>query len=112
MNELSFLVELLLHHKVPKAIRELVAERIKVISGSAPQRPVIQGQQQAPSTQAALARHTGLDPGPGFVPPTPEPVAVVAQTPATVAALNSRQEAINAALSGKVDKVSGRPRKF
>lgn len=44
--------------------------------------------------------------------PEPQPVAVIAQTPAAQAAMASRQAAINASLSGKVDKETGRPRKF
>lgn len=115
-TELTFLIELLLNHKLPKITRDLVASRIRDVEVppipriSAPPgddrdnwRGIV-APQQAASMQAIMARNPDLVP--------PPPVVNIAQTPATVAAMNSRQEAINASMNGKVDKASGRPRKF
>ena len=109
MNELSFLIELLMNHKLPRATKELVAERIKAFDSSTmrmPQVPQHQSTflaQQAPSTQEALVKH-------GLVPEAP--VEVIAQTPATAAAMASRQQAIAESIAGKIDKTTGRPKKF
>lgn len=108
MTELTFLVELLLNHKLPKATKDLVAQRIREVEEGLILRPS-PPPRVAPSPQAAQAPSTQaiLDRNPDLVQP-----AAVGQTPAAVAALNSRQEAINASLNGKVDKAAGRPRKF
>lgn len=118
ISELSFLIELLLNHKLPKETKDAIASRIKdldELSGCRgasiphPARPVVnQLGSQAPSTQAILDRNPDL--AAALIPPPP--VAVVAQTQATVAALASRNNAISESLSGKIDKVSGRPRKW
>lgn len=131
MTELSFLIELLLNHKLPKPTKDAIAERIKDIQmapASLPEpgyiRPVAQPQmetpialttpdnkpmaQQSPSTVAALLKH-GLAIGSAVVatpPVAPEPVAVIAQTPAAMAALQSRRAAIAAGNSGAFQ---GRP---
>lgn len=62
MSELSFLIELLLNHKLPKAVKTLVADRIKEIEGGPKRAPVSHAPGlpahligQAPSTMAALA---------------------------------------------------------
>lgn len=130
MSELSFLVDLLLNHKLPKATRDAIATRIKDVESSysvrsptpAMARQVVPAglEGQAPSTIAAMMRHgsnTAVTVMPLTIGSQPQedaaiPVTTIAQTPAAVAAINSRQQAINEALSGKVDKVSGRPRKF
>ncbi len=118
MTELSFLVDLLLNHKLPKATRDLVASRIKEVEGrltpyqgltlTQPQIPpppvLVNGAPQAASTIAAMARHAEAA-------PVTMPVAI-AQTAATAAALNSRHQAISESIAGKIDKVTGRPRKF
>jgi hypothetical protein len=57
---------------------------------------------QAPSTQKALLANPDLLPK----------VEQIAQTPATMAAMASREQAIAESIAGKVDKVTGRPRKF
>lgn len=125
MTELSFLLDLLLNHKLPKATREAVTERVKDVEDSyiiasrrhEPTMPYVSPApaiaMQAPSTQAILARNPDLVaamPMPAV--PEPQPVAVVGQTPAAIAALNSRQQAINNAIGGKTDKETGRPRKW
>lgn len=107
-TELSFLVELLLDHKLAKATRDLIAERIRMLSDGPQQSiPFVSGtisvNPQAPSTQAAMIRHAAE---------APVPVAQVAQTQATVAAMASREQAISDSMNGNVNKVTGRPRKF
>lgn len=115
MTELSFLVDLLLNHKLPVATRRAVAERIKEVeryflpSNTASKQYSASASNQAPSTQRILERNPDLFVAP---PPVMPPVEQVAQTPATAAAMNSRNQAISDSLSGKIDKVSGRPRKF
>lgn len=143
MTELSFLLELLLKHKLPAATRDLVAQRIKEVEIgllsrpqfpqtvqqqiSGPQPPFIvtsgvdaRGVQQSASTLAAMARQAAIvgEPVPQVLiessmvfPPSTQP-AIVAQTPAAMQAMNSRNQAISESLSGKVDKTTGRPRKF
>jgi len=79
---------------------------------------------QCASTQAILARNPDLmaqSAGASSVVPaqviattTPPqaPVVQIAQTQATMQAMASRNQAINESLSGKVDKTTGRPRKY
>lgn len=122
LSELSFLIELLLNHPLSKETKDMVAARIREVEAALSSRPQTPmqvswqppaGLQQAASTLAAMARHGDI-PAVSLAPvmPAPEPVAVIAQTPQATAAMNSRNEAINQALAGKVDKVTGRPRKF
>ncbi len=122
MSELSFLIELLLNHDLPAGTKELIASRIRQVEMMLTAKPAT-GQffqtalpgkaTQAPSTLAAMARHGDTILEAPVMPPIPEaPVTQIAQTPATAAAMNSRHEAIAASLAGKVDKVSGRPRKW
>lgn len=115
MSELSFLIDLLLNHKLPKVTRDAIAGRIKEVeSNASSHRPVLAPirpaaiSAQPPSTQAILDRNPDL--AAAIAPPVP--VENIAQTPATIAAINSRNQAISESLSGKVDKVTGRPRKF
>lgn len=117
MTELSFLIELLLNHKLQKGTKDAIAARIKDVEASgmarAPGVPLLRpnvssGVVQAASTQAILERNPDL----AAVLTPPVPVEHVAQTPAAVAAINSRNQAISDSMSGKVDKVTGRPRKF
>lgn len=106
MTELSFLIELLLNHDIPKATKDLVASRIKdveaKINGASPH-TFASGANwpaQAASTMALMAKHA-------------EPIeapAIIAQTPQAIAALNSRAEAM--ANAGKIEKGQTRPRKF
>ena len=123
MTELSFLIDLLLYHKLGTETKQLIMERIKTVEKALQAKPFSQpidiykgvtpaGPQQAPSTLAAMARHGDI-PMP-VLPTMPDvaPVAGIAQTPAAAAAMNSRNQAISDALSGKVDKQNGRPRKF
>ncbi len=115
MTELSFLLELLLNHKLPKATREAVTIRIKDVEASLSiSRPLAQVQAypavtiapQSPSTMAAMARN-GFQEVPKAI-----PIEQIAQTPAAAAALASRQQAIQDSISEKIDRTTGRPRKF
>lgn len=130
MTELSFLLDLLLNHKLPKATRETITARVKDVEIGLSSRQAVHvpqsaapfvpsGPPQAASTLAAMARHAeqGLVPSPAVVAAAAvvnhaPPVAVVAQTPAAMAAMNARQETLNMALSGKPAKGETRPRKF
>ncbi len=113
MSELSFLLDLMFNHKLPKSARDLVMARVKEVELG--QRMIVAVDNgpnyrapppSAPSSRDVAQRH------PDLVPVAAQPVAVIAQTPQAVAAMNSRQIAINESLAGKVDKTSGRPRKF
>ncbi len=127
MTEFGFLLDLLLNHKLPKATKEALIDRIKEVEGRLTQSvmmvprgsgitpaqistvpPHLVG--QAPSTIAAMMRHPDLVAQ--IAPAEPAPVAVIAQTPAAQAAMNARQETINQAMSGKPDKGRTSPRKF
>jgi hypothetical protein len=128
MTELSFLVELLLNHKLQKSTKDIIAARLKEVEEGYGQRgayvapvkaqpipPALVG--QAPSTIAAMMRHASVETDQLPIPmkasqDDPLPVAVVAQTAATMAAMNSRQQAIGESMAGKVDKTTGRPRKW
>lgn len=113
MTELSFLIELLLNHKLPKATKDAVAARIKEIEASPAQ--MVVPRQMPVSSRDVTQRHPDLIKpieASAYLPVEQSTPAVIAQTPAAAAALASREAAINASLSGKVDKVSGRPRKF
>lgn len=121
MTELSFLIELLLNHDLPKTTKDLIASRIKEVEQTLTTRitPLATNQiqslppqlQQAPSTLAAMARHNGVVSIP-IIQEAPTPVEVIAQTPQTAAAMNSRNQAIAESIAGKVDKTSGRPKKW
>lgn len=114
-TELSFLIELLLNHKLQKSTKDAVAARIKDVEANyQPQRqtqpaalPANAGQ-QAPSTMALLAKHPDLA--------AAQPVVNVAQNAITAAALADRQNMINKAASSKplAAREEGRtsPRKF
>lgn len=129
MTETSFLIELLLEHKLQKSTKDLIKQRIKELEQERPlaMRPAPMphvattlpnptGVPQSASTLAALARQEAEQgkPAPIELAPTPppEPVAVIAQTPAAMAAMASRQQAISESIAGRVNKDTGRPRKF
>ncbi len=107
MTELTFLVELLLNHRLQKPTRDAVANRIKEVEAAIAQLPpqsLLRPNPIAPvSSRDVAARHPEL---------VPEAPAVIAHTPAASAALASRQQAIQAAMSGTVEKGRTSPRKF
>lgn len=134
MTELTFLLDLLLNHKLPQATKKAVTERVREVEATLTA-PVPRGldsriglaslgaqnipphlANQAPSTIAAMMRNGLANEAPtiGIVAqqPSVEPVQVIAQTPAAAAAMNARQEAINSAMSGKPEKGRTSPRKF
>lgn len=122
ISELSFLIELLLNHKLPTATKQLVKGRIEDVEKSystvrpvtniAP-RPLPAGAAiQAASTQAILDRNPDLANATYNVAPIPVPVEQIAQTQATANALASRAAAINQAMSGNPEKGRTSPRKF
>ncbi len=113
MTELSFLIELLMNHRLQKVTKEFILSRIKEVEANLNARPAPyqrpgQDLTQAASTRALLDKHGPL---PSIEMP-PIPVEQIAQTPATAAAMLSRQQAISQALSGKIDKGQTSPRKF
>lgn len=120
MTELTFLLDLLLNHKLPMATKVAVTERVREVearltAGSITQMVVPRGSgivpahlsNQAPSTIAAMMKHPDL-----AVALEPTQPAVVAHTPAAQAAISARQESINLAISGKPEKGRTSPRKF
>ncbi len=123
MTELSFLIELLLNHELPVGTKHAIAERIKEVEKNlqvAPVRlvhapaPAIDPRVlQSPSTIALMAKHGHPIDAP-VMPPViePQPVAQVAQNPITAAAMNKRNSAISDSIAGKVDKQTGRPKKW
>lgn len=124
MTELSFLLDLLFNHKLPKTAKDVIAARIKEVEEKLNENKDIHIPfgttriattnipNQSPSTLIALAKH-GVIPLQEMPPiPKPEPVQVIAQTAATQAAMNSRNEAINRALSGKPLAGQDKPRKW
>lgn len=115
MTELSFLIELLLDHDLPKESKTLIAKRIKDVEANLTQSPAIvispkyvpnytppnpTAVPQSLSTLAAMARQSD----PNYMPPPPPieapSVETIGQTPAAIQALNSRQQAISGALAG------------
>lgn len=135
MTELSFLIDLLLNHKLSKATRDAVATRIREVEGhfatslpatslprpSLPSHLPPEIAKQSPSMQAIMLRNPDLVKGAESVNTVefrgapareePQPVAVIAQNAVTAAAMASRAEAIAAARAGKPD-ASGGKRKF
>ncbi len=111
-GERTFLYSLLKgDYRLSKKAQEAIWGRLEAIELSPqPLRPPMpavaaNGVYQAPSTLRNMEAHP-----PPYI--APEPVEQVAQTPAAQAALASRQQAIAESMAGKVDKTTGRPRKF
>lgn len=132
MSELSFLLELLLNHKLSKATKDLIQSRIKEVEASmhtsspttqvrtytpAPI-PTSPHSNQAPSTQAMLAKYPDLAAKTKVVPPAPSqepplsviPVDEIAQTPAAAKALADRAALMAGA--GKTEPGRSSPKKF
>lgn len=99
-TELSFLLDLLFEHELPKEVCFRLKERIKeveklLISGPKPPEPVARAVAQV-QTKGEIATM---------------PINV-AQSPEAQKAMESRQQAIADSIAGKIDKVAGKPRKF
>ena len=126
MTELSFLIDLLVNHKLSKEVKGLVVARIKEIETRAPHIPTAQPrtaapplpahlQGQAPSTIANLLKEPGASIVPQVSPVAVEPVInpeQIAVTPAAAQALAARQALLNSAISGKPEPGRTSPRKF
>ena len=93
MTELSFLLELFLNHKLPKATKTAITERIATIQTH---------------TQAPMLSRQGI----AATAPTGPIVTQVAQTPAAAEAVAARERAIQAAMSDKPEQGRTSPRKF
>lgn len=119
MTELSFLLELLLTHKLQKSTKEALMARIKEIESKQAQSVSNNPgaiTYRAPKTAQSPSMQRILDEmaNEGMIlsnEPQPVPVAI-AQTQAVAAALAERRESINIALSGKEEKGRTSPRKF
>ena len=116
MTELSFLIEILLNHDLPKDTKALIATRIKEVEEKLNKPATISYNTsgfvtQAPSTLARMAMH-GDSSSPIPIPPEAQSVAVdmIAQTPMAAAAMQQRQ----LVMDGKKqhDPATGRPRKW
>lgn len=135
-SELSFLIDLLLNHKLSPKTKEHIATRIKEVElamsttqvfhtqqkspvcGTVPNSGTVHGAQQAPSMLAIMAKHgmvgsTIETPIAQIAQLEPEPVAIIAQTPAAAAAMNARNQSIASQISGKpMTKGETKPRKW
>lgn len=103
MTEIQWLVDIMLHHKLPEAVKEKFISRIGEVEANY-SKPVVRPipppmHAQTPSTQKILDEMA-------------QDTIQVAQTPAVAAALQSRQEAIKQAASGKPEPGRTSPRKF
>lgn len=138
MTELTFLVDLLLEHDLKPETKKAIAGRMRDVEEEITKRivqPVTHGYsqvpnvsqhnfqpntwtsnttapQQAPSTLAKMMLHGDIPSVPLAPPIESAKVEIIAHTPQAAAAMQSRQQVIADSLSGKVDKVTGRPRKF
>ena len=95
MSELSFLIELLLNHKIPKKTKDLIKDRISLIESHRPQSQAIRPQipLQAPSMQRSIEE---MENGAIHIPQPP-----IATSPGAAQALQKRQQLIDqAARSG------------
>lgn len=101
-SELSFLLDMLLNHKLPSATKVLVSDRIREVERNLNSIPLSSGGARVTPLRMTEEGMTAIQK------PPPSPVAVIAHTPAAAAALASRAEA----MAGKLDKDTGRPRKF
>lgn len=101
MTELSFLLNILMNHRLQKATKELIVARIKEVEIALATVPAV----RRPMPNASV--HTASHVADG---PLSQPVEMVAQTPQTVAALQHR----NMIMAGKKehDSITGGPRKW
>jgi hypothetical protein len=111
MTEIQFLLDIVLHCKNLKQVKDKCLTRIGEVeanlqSGRGPAwpMPIPPIGQQAVSTQRIIDGM--VYPSDGTIP------QVIAQTPQTAAALESRQQAIKIATSGKPEPGRTSPRKF
>lgn len=119
MTELSFLLDLLLNHKLGKITKDALTERIKSIETKQPYASPSDHRYSAVPFGATVSQRMPIDISinsthtPLPLDPHPPAIAVgVAQTPVAQAALAQRQQAISIAISGKEEKGRSSPRKF
>ena len=93
MTELSFLIDLLLNHKLPKATQAAIKERIDNVQNAQPQLLSAQSQPRLAPTFSIK---------PASQEPAAVPIEQVAQNPTTQAAIAHRQAMIDAAANRKV----------
>lgn len=91
MTELTFLIELLLNHDLPKDTKALIASRIKEVEEGLVSRPIAQ---PLPPVRSPIIPQ-----------PVVEPQPVIPQTEAAANALNARAQAIENALQGKNNSI-------
>lgn len=115
MTELSFLIDLLMNHKLPKVTKQAIAARIKevearlpALTGYKPAPQLPHSINQAPSTIALMEKQAEMNPQVAMTPVIP--VEQIAQTPAAQQALLDRQRKMLGA--GKIDNKLERPPKF
>lgn len=114
MTELSFLIDLLLNHKLSKPTQKAIQMRITEVESNRPApiprvQPMLH-QGQAPSMQAkieAMENDRLLNPPPQAI---GSPIQATSMTAAQ--ALQDRQKIINQALSGKEEPGRSSPRKY
>lgn len=109
-SEIQFLLKILLEQKLNPAVKQLFLTRIGEVETSIRSKgPVLSSYQpvvsngQAASTQALLAKH-GME--------TPEVPGIVIASQAAAQAVQSRNQAIQQAVSGKAEPGRTSPRKF
>lgn len=119
-TELTFLIELLLKHKLPLATKELIASRIKDVEsnyssvhpvGNPNPRPPANnptGVVQAASTQAILDRNPDLLSAAATI----VPLEAIGQTPAAQAAMADRAAIIRQSMSREPRKGESSPVKM
>lgn len=115
MTELSFLIDLLLNHKLPKVTKDIVAGRIRKIQQDIDMSKSLGELNEIKrNLPAQISSRDVAQRNPELVPPPmpPIPVEAIAQNAVTAAAVNSRNQAIAESIAGKVNKDTGRPRKF
>lgn len=119
MTELSFLLDLLLNHKLTKATQMAIKERISIVESQYSKAPSVAApvrqNGQAPSMQAAihaLEQERSSETPPLPVVPNGAINMTVASSPVAAEALRQRNQAIAQAISGREEPGRTSPRKF
>lgn len=103
-GERTFLYSLLKgNYRLSKDVQKAIWDRLDAIEllAPAPRAPTVMPSPRLSGDLSHIPAHIASD-----------PVVEVGQTAAAQAALASRQQAIAESIAGKVDKTTGRPRKF
>ena len=102
-GELGFLLDLLFDHELEADTIAVIKARVKELEQAITAEPQPVQPARPTSITKIMAESVSV--------PAPQ-VTQVAHTPAAAAAMASREQAIAEAMSGKVNKDTGRPRKF